>query len=158
MIKNYISIFFLYFIIELKKIDTRSINFNSCDIVKKWVLQTFSSCESLSEIQCKHFFNEIQSLPSCLTLVTFVNILMKIWSFFFFNISILKCNQKVKANVLFFMSLLLGEFIFLDILNHFSSSNKSGNFENLIDVVGSMKERSLIENLNKLKDIPFLPE
>lgn len=131
---------------------------NSCNIVKKWVLQTFSSCESLSEIQCEHFFNEIQSLPSGFTLVSLVNILMEIWSLFFFDISIFKCDQKVKANVLFFMSFLLGEFVLFDILNDFSSSNKSGDFENLIDVISSMKERSSVENLNKLKDLPFLPK
>ena len=56
------------------------------------------------------------------------------------------------------MSFLFGEFIFFDILNDFSSSNKSGDFENLIDAISSMKERSSVENLNKLKDIPFLPK
>jgi len=47
------------------------------------------------------------------------------------------------------MSLLLGKFVLFDVLNHFTGSNQSGNFKNLIDVISSMKEWGFIENLNK---------
>jgi hypothetical protein len=50
-----------------------------------------------------------------------------------FDISILKCDEYIEADVILLMTATFSEFILLDVLNDLASAHQSGHLKYLID-------------------------
>lgn len=71
-------------------------------------------------------FDKVQSFPSAITLIAFVNELFIVGGLFGSDVSVLEGHNDIKTDIFSSEAFSFGKFVFLDVLDDFFSSQKAG--------------------------------